>query len=233
MIIYYDEAWRWPLAWPIYVWLTILIHPLLKREKRVFKDSKKLSKKQKNILYKKIKSDKNIISVSYSSSNIIIDNKWIVFAIRQAVLKWLWKLLNKDNCHPCEGMEPVKNNTKYYSQKKLKQLLKQNKNIKLILDWNTDFWIWKKLWIQTETIIKWDDKIQWISISSIVAKVERDEYMKKTSKKDFFKNYWFEKHKWYWTKQHIQNIKKHWLSKIHRKSYCKNILNIYKKTNEQ
>lgn len=56
-----------------------------------------------------------------------------------------------------------------------------------------------------------------ISAASIVAKVYRDNLMKKLHKA--YPNYGFSKHKGYGTKQHQEAIRKHGLSKIHRKSY--------------
>lgn len=56
-----------------------------------------------------------------------------------------------------------------------------------------------------------------ISAASIVAKVYRDDLMKKLNKA--YPLYGFAKHKGYGTKQHQEAIKKHGLSNVHRKSY--------------
>lgn len=56
-----------------------------------------------------------------------------------------------------------------------------------------------------------------ISAASIIAKVYRDNLMKKLSKK--YPQYGFGKHKGYGTKRHQQAIKKYGLSKIHRRSF--------------
>jgi ribonuclease HII len=74
-----------------------------------------------------------------------------------------------------------------------------------------------------ETIIKGDEKEMVISFASIYAKVTRDEYMKKISKK--FLGYGFEVHKGYGTFKHRNAIKKRGVTKIHRRSFLKNILN--------
>jgi len=68
-----------------------------------------------------------------------------------------------------------------------------------------------------ETIIKGDAKIKQISAASILAKVSRDKYMLKIA--DRYPEYNFKKHKGYITKEHIEEIKKHGFSDIHRKSY--------------
>ena len=56
-----------------------------------------------------------------------------------------------------------------------------------------------------------------ISAASIIAKVYRDKFMKKISKK--YPQYGFGKHKGYGTKKHQEAIRKFGLSKIHRKSF--------------
>lgn len=56
-----------------------------------------------------------------------------------------------------------------------------------------------------------------ISAASIIAKVHRDNLMKKESEK--YPKYGFEKHVGYGTKLHQEAIKKYGLCKIHRKSY--------------
>ncbi|MBI2011876.1 ribonuclease HII [Candidatus Daviesbacteria bacterium] len=56
-----------------------------------------------------------------------------------------------------------------------------------------------------------------IAAASIIAKVYRDELMKKLHRK--FPNYGFSKHKGYGTKFHQEAIKKFGLSKIHRTSF--------------
>lgn len=56
-----------------------------------------------------------------------------------------------------------------------------------------------------------------VSAASIIAKVYRDELMKKLHKK--YPQYGFAKHKGYGTKAHQEAIKKYGLSRIHRKSF--------------
>lgn len=56
-----------------------------------------------------------------------------------------------------------------------------------------------------------------ISAASIIAKVYRDQLMKKLHKK--YPRYGFAKHKGYGTKRHQEAIKKYGLSRVHRKSF--------------
>lgn len=56
-----------------------------------------------------------------------------------------------------------------------------------------------------------------ISAASIIAKVYRDQLMKKLHKK--YPRYGFAKHKGYGTKRHQEAIRKYGLSRVHRKSF--------------
>lgn len=88
-----------------------------------------------------------------------------------------------------------------------------NYNITTIIDGNFDPIKEEK----TSYLIKADRKIIAVSAASIVAKVERDNYMKIIAKE--FPQYSFETHKGYGTKKHINEILNYGLSSIHRKSF--------------
>lgn len=72
-----------------------------------------------------------------------------------------------------------------------------------------------------QTIIKGDEKHPVIAWASILAKVHRDNYMAKMSKK--YPEYGFEKHMGYGTKAHREAIRKQGPSPIHRKSFLTNL----------
>ncbi|MFM2383472.1 MAG: ribonuclease ribonuclease [Candidatus Parcubacteria bacterium] len=74
-----------------------------------------------------------------------------------------------------------------------------------------------------KTIIKGDAKEPLIGLASILAKVHRDTYMKKISKK--YPKYGFEIHKGYGTKYHRDTIKQIGASELHRKSFLRNFNN--------
>ncbi len=65
--------------------------------------------------------------------------------------------------------------------------------------------------------VKGGDKVCYsISCASILAKVERDKYISEVPEATLYK---FDKNKGYGTKEHLELIKKHGLSGIHRKSF--------------
>jgi ribonuclease HII len=72
------------------------------------------------------------------------------------------------------------------------------------------------------SIIKGDSKSFSIGAASILAKVKRDEIMKKASL--VYPQYAWEKNKGYGTKEHIQSIQQHGYTELHRKTFLRNIL---------
>lgn len=73
-----------------------------------------------------------------------------------------------------------------------------------------------------ETVIGGDAKVPVISLASIMAKVERDRYMKKIS--EDYPQYGLHKHKGYGTRAHMEAIAECGLSDVHRVSFCKSIV---------
>lgn len=71
----------------------------------------------------------------------------------------------------------------------------------------------------TKTIIDGDALEPVISAASIVAKVFRDRIMRMLDKK--YPLYGFAQHKGYATSQHIQALKKHGPSRVHRRSFAR------------
>ena len=74
--------------------------------------------------------------------------------------------------------------------------------------------------IRAEYVIKGDLKSYTIGCASILAKVYRDNLMKKFSVE--YPEYQFDKHKGYGTKIHIEKIKEIGPCKLHRKTFIKN-----------
>jgi ribonuclease HII len=72
-----------------------------------------------------------------------------------------------------------------------------------------------------KTIVGGDALSASIAAASIVAKVTRDRMMDGYHER--YPQYGFAKHKGYGTKRHIEQIERHGLCEIHRKSFCKKI----------
>lgn len=206
MKIYIDEAGRWPLAGPLYVGLVL---PLKKFSVKGFKDSKVLSEKKREELYEKIlklAEQWKILFASWNVTNTIIDRKWLTKSINFAIRKWITKLAWHD-VSQCS--------------KRTKLALKYLGISKLVIDGKHDFNLSKDLAIETKTIVHGDATNAYISMASIIAKVERDHVMLKMAKR--YPEYGFEQHKWYGTVLHREMIIKYWPCKIHRTLFLRRL----------
>lgn len=232
--IYYDEAWRWPLAWPMYIWLVCFNDKIAHEELEPFCDSKKISEKVREEHFNVIENLWNGWKIIYSPARVTateIDKYWMTNSLHYAILRWMIQIFNK--FYPDEFWDLNK-----YPQPFDKKLNKKNQikysdvlttfsrlntqwiKINLIMDWNSDFWLKKSFpfWSITK-IVHWDTLEKWISMASIIAKVSRDRVMEHLPKK--YDKYNFSKHKWYWTAEHKKYIEKYWSSDIHRKLFLK------------
>ncbi len=82
---------------------------------------------------------------------------------------------------------------------------------RIVMDGNTTFGI-----EGIEAIVAADRTIREVSAASILAKVSRDRFM--IEQDDRYPEYGFRNHKGYGTKAHVEAIKTHGLSPLHRKS---------------
>lgn len=73
------------------------------------------------------------------------------------------------------------------------------------------------IFLNQQTIIKGDETEPIISMASIVAKEHRDALMKKCG--EDYPEYGFAEHKGYGTKKHLDAIKKHGMSIVHRRTF--------------
>ena len=74
---------------------------------------------------------------------------------------------------------------------------------------------WK--WL-SEAVVKGDDKVEWISAASIIAKTTRDAYMCKMA--ELYPQYGFEHHVGYGTAEHLKALKAYGPTPIHRKTFA-------------
>jgi ribonuclease HII len=113
--------------------------------------------------------------------------------------------------------ENIKNAVKIGMKKLCKECndkFKMDGKIKFLIDYEKI----NEPGIITQSFIKGDEKVFSIAAASILAKVERDEYMDKLNKK--YPHFSFDKHKGYGTLKHLEELEKYGILKfIHRESY--------------
>ncbi len=97
-------------------------------------------------------------------------------------------------------------------QNSIKEIMKNIDAKEYLMDGNTAFGI-----ANLHYLIKADAQIKEVSAASILAKVSRDRYMCDIASS--YPEFCFEKHKGYGTKAHIEAIKNHGYSDIHRRSF--------------
>lgn len=76
--------------------------------------------------------------------------------------------------------------------------------------------------IEHKLIVRGDDEYTSIAAASILAKVERDKFLRELHEE--YPMYGWDTNQGYGTSQHIQAIKKHGLTPYHRKTFCQKIL---------
>lgn len=152
-IIGIDEVGRGPLAGPVAVCALCLESGFNKKNFKYFRDSKKLSHKQRVEWLERIEQEKKLGNILYKvslESNKVIDNRGLSFAIKRALEKSL-KFLNKNPNETLVLLDGgLKASIEYKNQK---------------------------------TIIKGDEKELAIALASIVAKEYRDDLMNKLDRK--------------------------------------------------
>lgn len=72
--------------------------------------------------------------------------------------------------------------------------------------------------VRSEAIVKGDDKVEAISAASILAKTARDQVLARLH--SIYPQYAFDQHKGYPTALHLERLRLHGVSPIHRKSYA-------------
>lgn len=94
----------------------------------------------------------------------------------------------------------------------LRSIMKHLKSDDYLFDGNSTFGV-----SGLRTMVKADAKIPEVSAASILAKVTRDRAIVKEAQN--YPEYGFEKHKGYGSKRHIQAIREHGYTPLHRRSY--------------
>ncbi len=189
-----DEVGRGPLAGPVTVCaVCIFSEKIILKDifNQTIRDSKKLKKELRNNINQTIRNNskyKEVVKFAISSRSAkFIDDHGINKAIKSSI----------SSC--------------------LNNLKKQGVNIyKIDIQLDGGLHLNKKFKKQG-TYIKGDEKFASIALASILAKVYRDNYMEKLSKK--FPDYGWDKNSGYGTKKHIDSIKKYGKTEYHRNSF--------------
>ncbi|MEK9178057.1 MAG: ribonuclease HII [Patescibacteria group bacterium] len=185
-----DEVGRGPIAGPVAVGAFMFLNEKAKRIFRDVKESKQLTDKKREEWFRKIRIQKSKCKVDYAvcfSSSRAINKRGITKAIKSSLNRSLKKL-------------EVGKSTFYNSKILLDGGLKAPANYK-----------------NQKTIIRGDEKEMAIALASICAKVTRDRYMRRLSKK--YPRYGFEIHKGYGTKKHYEAIRKYGVCREHRLTF--------------
>ena len=194
-IIGIDEVGRGPLAGPVAVCAFLIkdnsfLTGLACKKLPKLRDSKKLSKKQREVWFEYLKVAKTFGLCDFVISFVSPEN-----IDKFGIAKCIQKALNES-------------------------LLKITANSKSLKAYNVFLDGGLKApaeYVNQETIIKGDELHPVISMASIVAKVSRDAVMTKYGK--VYPEYGFERHSGYGTRAHYEAIKAHGQTPIHRKSF--------------
>lgn len=168
-----------------------------------FRDSKKLSSKQREVFYKIIIQCPYIEWAIGKVSEKLVDKINILEATKLAMIRAIKNLEKKiKNKNP----KPVAKIGRRKKQSKVKiDFLIIDGNFKIGLD------------IPQKPVIKGDEKVFSCCLASIIAKFKRDVLMERYAKK--FLQYGFEKNKGYATEYHLKVLRKYGFCKIHRKVF--------------
>ncbi|MFA6251776.1 MAG: ribonuclease HII [Candidatus Paceibacterota bacterium] len=224
-IVGIDEVGRGPIAGPVCV-ASFMVRrnyelPINNYEFKLpkLKDSKKLSKKQREIWFNFLKGEKEKGNCDYAVSFVSsenIDKFGIAKCIQKALDKSLSGITNQDykNFRRLTLKGSLPDNAIHMQAGDTSENFYDPDLYQIFLDGGLHA---PKEFIHQETIIKGDELHPIISMASIVAKVSRDRIM--TNYAVEYPEYGFERHVGYGTKAHYEAIKKHGQTKIHRKTF--------------
>lgn len=204
-VIGVDEVGRGAFAGPVTVGAVIFSENFKSEFLKQVNDSKMLSPEKRCVLSPLIKSSAvySISTISVKDINRVGIGKATKMAFRKAIKDIMFKIYDLE----------IKNSLKIENWK----LKIPEQKIFLLVD---GFYIKYVTGIglkNQKAIIKGDKKSLSIAAASIIAKVHRDNLMIKLARE--YPEYGFDIHKGYGTKIHREKIKKHGLSKMHRKSF--------------
>ena len=195
-----DEAGRGALAGPVVVAAVAVPKAFNYRSKDLpkLKDSKQLSSTRRDIWHDYLKSHPLVLCHTSRVYQKRIDEDNIAKSCNKAASAALQKILEK--------------------------LELEEESLRILLDGNLYLVDERHSDLNTQTIIRGDEKIPSIKMASVIAKVTRDRYMEKLH--DRYPEYDFLEHKGYGTQKHLKALKKHGILDIHRLTYLRRYPNL-------
>ena len=222
-----DEAGRGPFAGPVVAGAVILDLDDPAREILYLNDSKKLSEKKREMLYKEILQKAVAVGIGYTGARIIdqINILQATYrAMRMAIsnLQDMSGLLSGGPVHDDDSVSPEDPALEMHSL--VSRVIKQqfsgeaSDTAPVVPDYIlADAVTIPQITIPQQGIIKGDAKSISIAAASIIAKVTRDHIMYEYDR--LHPEYGFASHKGYGTAAHIAAIKEHGMLDIHRRSF--------------
>lgn len=213
-----DEAGRGPAAGGVFAAAVHINNFEIAKDLAKLNDSKKLTAKVREELYDVILNNtiNSVVCVEVED----IEKYNILNCSLRAMKLSCEDVINKSQCF----QEKLQGHTEFISRSQehenTNQAHNNQNNILTIVDGNK---LIKNYYYPQQYIIKGDSKSASIAAASILAKVTRDRYMQKLHEE--YPQYNWAKNAGYLTKEHIEAIKKCGVTKYHRKSFLKNILN--------
>jgi len=212
-----DEAGRGPLAGPVAVGAFAIRSKSVLKMFKGARDSKKMTPAAREAVFLEIKKAQKLghirFAVSYSSAKMI-DEKGIVPAIKSALDRSLKKV--EKSFTQVRARHEARHDFDKSPADSPEYAGPTCVNCHILLDGSLKA---PRRYANQKTIIGGDDIEPVISLASICAKVLRDHKMTRLAKK--YPHYGFEVHKGYGTNAHYKAIKKHGLSKEHRRSFLR------------
>lgn len=212
-----DEAGRGPAAGGVFAAAVHINNFEIAKDLAKLNDSKKLTAKVREELYDVILNNtiNSVVCVEVED----IEKYNILNCSLRAMKLSCEDVIKKSQCF----QEKLQDHPEFISGSRKREIPNQvqgDNTLLTIVDGNK---LIKNYYYPQQYIIKGDSKSASIAAASILAKVTRDRYMQKLHEE--YPQYNWAKNAGYLTKEHTEAIKKYGITKYHRKSFLKNILN--------
>lgn len=212
-----DEAGRGPAAGGVFAAAVHINNFEIAKDLAKLNDSKKLTAKVREELYDVILNNtiNSVVCVEIED----IEKYNILNCSLRAMKLSCEDVINKSQCF----QKKLQGHPEFISGSQKREIPNQvqgDNTLLTIVDGNK---LIKNYYYPQQYIIKGDSKSASIAAASILAKVTRDRYMQKLHEE--YPQYNWAKNAGYLTKEHTEAIKKYGITKYHRKSFLKNILN--------